>query len=179
MALTKDQYNGYARGGLGVLGLTGQWLANAHRNDNINTQAPSESTDINGKPQYNLGNFSNQINGIDTSGNSAGQVINDVGQGVSAGASIGSAIPGLGTLAGGLIGGGVAAIGSFISGGEASRAAKRRKAIAQQSLMAAQRTYNAHAAQYTNQQLGQQAYMDEQNPEARMYNLYKFTTPYS
>lgn len=184
MALTPDQLyqqqqqmNQYGAIASQSAGLLGQFYSQAHQNDNINISAPDQQVDMYGKPTYNLGNFQQQISGINTKGASAGQLLGGAAQGAAIGAN-----PALVAATGGLsiaIGAGVGAVGSAIGGAIGSARATRRKQLAQQSLMAAQRSYNSHMATYNDQQLGQQQYRDDQSPDNRMYNLYKYTTPYS
>jgi len=164
----KPRDNPNVAGGVAsAVGLGVNAYAQATRNKNINTAAPASQVDSSGKPTYNLGSFAQQAGSINTNIN-AGNILNSTAQGAVAG----SAIPVIGTAVG-AIGGFAIGLGSELF---ASDSAKRKKRLAQQSLFAAQRAYNSSISQYNNMLSGEQQYNDLQNPDARLYNLYKSTT---
>lgn len=177
MSLTPEQlyqkqqkYGQYAQVAGGALSLAGQWGMDQHKNDLINTNIPGQETDYTGKPLYSLGSVQQNINQIDTSGPSAGGIATGALQGAAAGAAFG----GIGAAIGGFIGG----VGSAISGIVGGNAARRKKRLAQQNLLSAQRMYNAQMAQYNTQQAGQQSYQDLLNNN-REFNIYKYNSPYT
>lgn len=182
MALTDAQLynqqqkmNQYGSAIAGGASLIGDWNQMQHQNDAINTNAPGQETDAYGKPVYNLGQLQQNINQIDTSQDSFGGIAKANLSGSFKGAAAGASFGPWGALIGGAIGG----IGGIISGFSAGAASRRKKRLAQQSLLQAQKLYNIQMSQYNQQLAGQSMYEDQQNNINRDFNIYKFNSPYS
>lgn len=149
----------------GVAGLAGNVAGIANSNQKVGMEDPQGQKDAYGRPIYNLGGFSQQVNNLEPKGASGGQFMSGVASGASAGAPFAAATGGLSVLGGALIGG----VGSLIGG--AIKKNKEEKTLEEnkKKLTTLQNNFNSQNISANNNLLAQQAYEDQLN----MYKLPK------
>jgi hypothetical protein len=149
----------------GVAGILGNTAGVANSNQRMQVQEPTEDKDAYGRPMYNLGEYSKEVNNFEPKGASGGQFLSGVGQGIAAGAPLAGATGGLSLLAGAAIGG----IGSLIGGGIKKNKEEQALEERQKQLQSMQERFNTTNLQSNQNLLAQQAYEDQLN----MYKLPK------
>jgi hypothetical protein len=150
----------------GALALGGQFGSMVNEAKQINTVAPTPTTDSFGKPMYNLGNFQSQVSAIKPQGAQGGEVLSAAMTGASAGAAFG----GIGAA----VGAGVGAIGSLFAGRRRKTLQQRKKGLAETSLRSAQRMYNQGVESFNQRQSAQSLYDEQmQMTDNRMNNVYQ------
>lgn len=150
----------------GVAAIGGQMIGMVGEAKRINTVAPTPMLNSFGKPAYNLGNFHSQVSAIKPQGATGGELLSGAMSGAQAGATFGALGAGIGAVVG--------AIGTAFAGKRRKTLQQRRKALAQQNLMNAQRTYNQGIEAYNMQQAAQSQYLqDQEMVDQRMNNVYE------
>lgn len=160
-----QQQNQFNWGGLatGVAGLLGNY-ASFQNQFQFDNPAPSQA-DMSMAPTYTGGALSSQIASQTPQGATGGELLSGAGQGAIAGAQFGPI--------GATIGGFAGLLSSAFGGNSRRRAQKRARTRAMKSLAQNQQTYNQQDIAFTNQRNAQEDYNDMNNPQARMYNLYR------
>ena len=150
----------------GVANLANQGINMVNSANSIQTNAPAQQMDAYGRPQYNLGNFQQDVNAIKPQGANAGEILSGAANGAMAGSAFGP----WGTAIGGAVGAGSAAIFGRIRRDKM----RSKQRIAQGNLFTAQQLYNRSVSGYNDQQSAMARYQDMTNPDQRMNNLYTF-----
>jgi hypothetical protein len=150
----------------GVTALAGQAAGMINQAKQINTTAPTPTLDSFGKPMYNLGNFQTQVSAIKPQGASGGELLSGALQGAQGGAAFGPIGAGVGAVVGTLT--------AAFAGRRRKTLQERRKTLAQNNLMSAQRMYNQGIEAFNQRQSAQSLYNDQyQMAEQRMNNVYQ------
>lgn len=154
----------------GSVSLFSQFDSMANEARGIRTDAPAQTTDYYGRPEYNLNEATQNAVSIDPQGASGGEVLSGVAQGASAGAAFGPVGAGIGAAVG--------AIGSLFAGGARKREMEEKKRKAINSLRFAQMQYGKAQDQFNIQNSGMNMYNKLNDMSQRENNLYTFNNPY-
>lgn len=154
-------------GGLQVAGETAiQGISDIQQAKALPTAAPTQQTDVFGRPAYNLNEFAQYATSIKPQGATGGQLVAAGLKGAAAGAAFGP------------IGAAVGAVGNVTAtalfGARKKKIESRRKALAEQNLLSAQRQFNQMSQVFSQGTAAQNLYNNLQNDTSRFSNFYNY-----